>query len=72
MNVPLNIVVDELPDCYLAYAVSTGGVALGMGHTYEEAVADVLDSMRFCNTLCKKDLFDMPVTPELATAAAVR
>lgn len=68
MNAPLNIVVDELQDCYIAYVVSEGGVALGMGHTADEAIADVIASVQFCNDLCDRDRFDVSATPEFASA----
>ena len=41
------IVVERHPDGYVAYPLGIGGVVVGQGDTYEEALADVQSAIVF-------------------------
>lgn len=41
------IIVEKHPDGYVAYPLGLGGVVVGEGDTYEEALADVKSAIQF-------------------------
>jgi predicted RNase H-like HicB family nuclease len=41
------IVVEKIPDGYVAYPLGLKGVVVGQGDTYEEALSDVKSAIRF-------------------------
>lgn len=43
----INIVVEEHPDCFVAYPIGLKGVVVGQGGTYDEALEDVKSAIRF-------------------------
>ncbi len=43
----IKIIVEKHADGYLAYPLGLGGVVVGEGDTYEEALADVRSAIRF-------------------------
>jgi predicted RNase H-like HicB family nuclease len=42
----VKIVVERHPDTYVAYPLGIGGVVVGQGDTYEDAVADLKSALR--------------------------
>ncbi len=44
---PVRIVVEQLPDGFVAYPVGIQGVVIGEGDSYEEALQDVLSAIQF-------------------------
>ncbi len=41
------IIVEKLPDGYVAYPLGITGAVVGQGDTYEEALANVKSAIRF-------------------------
>lgn len=69
----INIVVEKYPDGYVAYPLGIGGVVVGEGDTYEEAVADVRSAIAFhIETFGPSVLEDeTPILEAFLTEAAV-
>ena len=47
MERQLKIVVEKNSDGYVAYPLGLGGVVVGQGDSYEEALSDVKSAIRF-------------------------
>ncbi len=47
MDRNIKVVVEKHADGYVAYPLGIGGVVVGEGETYEEALADVQSAIRF-------------------------
>ena len=47
MTRQFKIVVERHPEGYIAYPLDIGGIVIGEGDTYEEAVADVTSAIKF-------------------------
>lgn len=43
----LRVVVEQHPNCFVAYPIGLDGTVVGEGNTFEEAVADVTSAIRF-------------------------
>ena len=44
---PIKIIIEKHPDCYVAYPIGIKGIVVGEGDTYEEALADVKSAIQF-------------------------
>ena len=43
----IKIVVERHPDIYVAYPISVGGIVVGQGDTYEDAVKNLESALQF-------------------------
>ncbi|MBS1716744.1 MAG: type II toxin-antitoxin system HicB family antitoxin [Armatimonadetes bacterium] len=43
----LKIIVEEHPDCFVAYPVGLKGVIVGQGPTFDEALGDAKSAVQF-------------------------
>jgi predicted RNase H-like HicB family nuclease len=44
---PVKIIVEKHANCYAAYPLGMKGVVVGLGSTFEEALADIKSAIRF-------------------------
>ncbi|MBN2488657.1 MAG: hypothetical protein JXA98_06480 [Methanosarcinaceae archaeon] len=67
------IVVEKLPDGYVAYPLGMKGIVVGEGDTYEEALADVKSAIRFHIETFGQELLDVesPVLEAFVAEARV-
>ena len=69
----LKLVIEQLPDGYVAYPLGHNGVVVGEGDTYDDALADVTSAIRFHIETFGPDAFDAdePVLNALLTETLV-
>ena len=54
----IKVVIEKLPDGFIAYPIGLKGVVVGQGNTYDDAICDVRSAIRFHIETFGPDVFE--------------